>query len=147
MTTPDIPHFMGARIPRREDPALLRGEGKYTADIHLEGALHMVVVRSPCAHGRIREIDASEAEALEGVVAILSAADVNKHMAHPFPSAGMGSSYSVRRTPERYPLAAERMRHVGDPVAVILADNRYVAADAADLVFIDFEPLPVVVDP
>lgn len=147
MTTPDIPHFMGAHIPRREDPSLIRGEGRYTADIHLEGALHMVVVRSPCAHARLRGIDKSEAEALDTVVAVLTAADVNGHMAHPFPSAGMSSRYSVRRTPQRYPLAAERLRYVGEPIAVILAEDRYVAADAADLVVIDYEPLPVVVDP
>lgn len=147
MTIPDIPHFIGAHIPRREDPALIRGAGKYTADIQLEGALHMVVVRSPCAHARLRSIDKSAAEALDGVVAVLTAADVNAHMAHPFPSAGMSSRYSVRRTPQRYPLAADRLRHVGEPVAVILAENRYVAADAADLVFIDYAPLPVVVDP
>lgn len=147
MTTVDIPHFIGAHIPRREDPVLLRGEGQYTADIHLEGALHMVVVRSDCAHARLLSVDKSEAEALDGVVAVLTADDVNPHMAHPFPSAGMSDRYSVRRTPQRYPLASGRLRHVGEPVAVILAEDRYVAADAVDLVFIDYEPLPVVIDP
>jgi carbon-monoxide dehydrogenase large subunit len=78
---------------------------------------------------------------------VFTAADVKPHMDHPFPGASMSDRYSVRRTPQRYPLASGRLRHVGEPVAVILAENRYVAADAADLVFIDYEPLPVVIDP
>lgn len=146
MTTPEIPHFMGARIPRREDPALLRGEGLYTADIHLEGALHMAVVRSQCAHAHIRSIDTGEARALPGVVAVLTAEDINGQLARSMPMPGIPKSYSVRRKPERYPLASGRVRFVGEPLAVVLAEDRYTAADAADLIFVDYDMLPVVID-
>ncbi|MFW6097866.1 MAG: xanthine dehydrogenase family protein molybdopterin-binding subunit, partial [Chloroflexota bacterium] len=146
MTTPEIPHFIGARIRRREDPALLRGEGLYTGDMRLDGALHMAVVRSQCAHARISSIDTSEAEALPGVVAVLTAEDVNDHLARPLPMPRVPKFYSVRRAPERYPLASDRVRFVGEPLAVVLAEDRYTAADAADLVFVDYDMLPVVVD-
>ena len=147
MITADIPQFMGVRIPRREDPALLTGLGKYTGDIALEGTLYLAVVRSPHGHAKIIGIDKQEAEALEGVVAVLTAEDINPHIAHPFPNFPMSEAYTVRRTPERYPLASDRVRYMGEPVAVILAEDRYVAADAADLVWVDYEPLPTVVDP
>ncbi|MDX1687537.1 MAG: xanthine dehydrogenase family protein molybdopterin-binding subunit [Candidatus Promineifilaceae bacterium] len=147
MNTPEIPHFMGTRVQRREDPALLTGAGTYTGDIHLEDMLHLAIVRSPYGHAEIRDVDTSQAEALEGVVAVLTAEDVNPHLAHPFPAPYMSKKYSVRRAPERYPLAAGRVRHVGDPVAVVLAEDGYTVADAADLVFVDYDPLPVVMDP
>ncbi len=143
----NIPHFMGVWVPRREDPALVTGAGLYTGDIRLEGVLHMAVVRSPYGHAKILGIDKSEAEALDGVVAVLTAEDINPHVAHPFPNFPMSEAYTVRRSPERYPLAADRVRHMGDPVAVVLAEDRYVAADAAELVVVDYEPLPVVIDP
>lgn len=146
MTTPDIPQFMGVRVPRREDPALLTGAGKYTGDIHLEGALHLALVRSPYGHAQILDIDKREAEALEGIVAVLTAEEINPHVAHPFPNYPMSETYTVRRAPERYPLAADRVRHMGEPVAVVLAQDRYLAQDAAELVFVDYEPLPVVID-
>lgn len=147
MKTPEIPHFIGARVQRREDPELVTGAGTYTGDIHRKNMLHLAIVRSPYGHAAIGDVDKSQAEALDGVVAVLTAADVNPHVAHPFSSARMSQKYSVRRTPERYPLAADRVRHVGDPVAVVIAEDRYVAADAADLIFVDYDPLPVVVDP
>jgi carbon-monoxide dehydrogenase large subunit len=147
MITADIPQFMGVRIPRREDPALVTGAGKYTGDINLEGALYLAVVRSPYGHAKILGIDKGEAETVAGVVAVLTAADINPHMAHPFPNFPMSAAYSVRRTPERYPLAADRARYMGDPVAVVIAEDRYVAADAAERVMVDYEPLPVVIDP
>ena len=146
-TAAEIPHFMGVRVPRREDPDLLTGAGTYTADIHLEGMLHLAIVRSPYAHAAIRDVDTSQAEALDGVVAVLTAKDVNPHLAQPIPAPYISKKYEVRRAPERYPLAAGRARHVGDPVAVVLAENRYLAADAADRVFVDYDPLPVVTDP
>ncbi len=147
MTQIDIPHFMGARVPRREDPALLQGKGAYTGDIRLQGAVHMAVVRSPYAHARIGHIDVGTAEALPGVVAVLTAQDVNPLATGPWPTPRMSDSYSVRRAPERCLLAQDAVRHVGDPVAVVLAEDRYTAADAVEQVFVDYEPLPVVVDP
>lgn len=147
MTTPDIPHFMGVRIPRREDPDLISGSGKYTADIHLEGMLHMAVVRSPYGHARILDIDKRESEALQGVVAVLAAKEINPQIAQPFPTFRMSEKYTVRREPQRYPLASSRVRHMGDPLAVVLAEDPYVAADAAELLLVDYEPLPVVIDP
>ncbi|HEX9922575.1 MAG TPA: molybdopterin cofactor-binding domain-containing protein, partial [Anaerolineae bacterium] len=147
MITTDIPQFMGVHIRRREDPALMTGLGKYTADITLAGVLHLAIVRSPYGHAKIVGIDKSQAEAMPGVVAVLTAEDINPHMAHPFPNFPMSEAYSVRRTPERYPLAADRARYMGDPVAVVIAEDRYVAADAAERVMVDYEPLPVVIDP
>jgi carbon-monoxide dehydrogenase large subunit len=125
----------------------MTGLGKYTADITRAGALHLAIVRSPYGHAKILGIDKSQAEAMPGVVAVLTAEDINPHMAHPFPNFPMSEAYSVRRTPERYPLAADRARYMGDPVAVVIAEDRYLAADAAEQVMVDYEPLPVVIDP
>lgn len=147
MTSAEIPQFMGVRVPRREDPALMTGAGEYTGDILLKGMLHMAVVRSPYGHARILDIDKREAVALEGVLAVLTAKEINSQVAHPFPTYRMSEKYTLRRVPQRYPLASERVRHMGDPVAVVIAEDRYVAADAAELLLVDYDPLPVVVDP
>ncbi len=145
---PQVPQFIGARIKRREDPALITGKGKFVADIQLEGALTMKVVRSPHAHARINSINKEEAEAMAGVVAILTGSDINPHLHRPLPMArAEGEAFSEAKNPERYPLATGKVRCVGDPVAVVVAESAYIAADAADAIFVDYDPLPVVVDP
>ena len=143
-----IPRFIGARVKRREDPALITGQGKYVADIQLEGLLHMAILRSPYAHARIRRIDVGEARNMPGVVAVLTGEDVNPHLAQPLPMViERGTTYVEWREPKHYPLTTDKVRYVGDPVAVVVAEDPYTAADALDMIFVDYEPLPVVVDP
>ncbi|MFQ5593987.1 MAG: xanthine dehydrogenase family protein molybdopterin-binding subunit [Anaerolineae bacterium] len=142
-----IPQFIGVRVKRREDPALITGQAKFVADIRLDGVLHMAVVRSPFAHARIRSIDAGSALKTAGVVAVFTAEDVNPHMAQPLPMVANPDDYELFRWPKRYPLAQGKVRHVGDPVAVVVAEDPYTAADATDLVYVDYEMLPAITDP
>jgi carbon-monoxide dehydrogenase large subunit len=118
------------------------------ADFQLEGTLYMKVVRSPYAHARIVSIDKEDAEAMDGVAAVFTAADINPHLHKPLPMArAEGQAYSEAKNPDRYPLASSKVRCVGEAVAVVLAESSYIAADAADAVFVDYDPLPVVTDP
>jgi carbon-monoxide dehydrogenase large subunit len=143
-----IPQFIGARIRRREDPALITGQGIYTADIHLKGMVYMAVLRSPYAHARILNIDAETTRSMPGVVAVLSAADVNPHLAKPLPMViPMGSAYSEKKQPPHYPLCSDKARHVGDPVVVVVAESPYLAIDALETILVDYDPLPAVTDP
>lgn len=148
-TTAAIPQFMGVRIRRREDPALITGEGKYTGDLQLEGMLFMAVVRSPYPHARVRSIDTSAAKAMPGVVAVLTGAELNPQMANVLPvvAPAAGPGYRDGHETPRMVLATDKVRCVGDPLAVVVAENRYLAADAADAVMVDYEPLPGVSDP
>ena len=134
--------YAGARINRVEDARLLTGRGTFVDDITLPGMLHACFVRSPFAHAAIRGIDTSAARAVPGVRFVFTAADLN-------PSVKEQWHTSIGPTsPEtpRPPLADDEVRFVGDPVALVLAVNRYVAEDAAELVDVDYEPLPAVVD-
>jgi carbon-monoxide dehydrogenase large subunit len=146
---PAIPNFMGVRVKRREDPALITGQGKYTSDIHLEGMVYMAVVRSPYAHARIKGIDASAAAAMPGVLGVFTAADINPHLSEPLPMdiELAGLEYKEQRNARRYPLTADKARYVGDPLAVVVAESKYAAADALDAVVVDYDPLPAVTDP
>ena len=146
---PAIPQFMGVRVKRREDPALITGQGKYTADIQLEEMLYMVVVRSPHAHAHVRHIDTSAAKRMAGVVAVFTGADINPNLAEPLPVMADFSipAYSDAKPTPRYPLATDKVRCVGDPVAVVVASSPDSAEDAADAVVVDYAPLPTVVDP
>lgn len=133
---------------RIEDLRLVRGAGRYTDDHRPEGALHGVFLRSPMAHARIRSVDAEAARAMPGVVAVFTGADLA--------AAGLGSIRPiVRRTgpdgqpmalPPRPPLTADVARFVGDPVALVVAESRATAEDAAEAVFVDYEDLEPVVD-
>jgi aerobic carbon-monoxide dehydrogenase large subunit len=137
--------FVGQAIRRKEDPPLITGRGRYVDDIRLPGTLHAAIVRSPVAHARITSIDASEAEAREDVHLVLTGEDL-KDLAAPLPMAWAPPGVEVK-TPEHWPLARGKVCHVGDPVAVVVADTKYGAADAAEQVFVDYEELPVVIDP
>lgn len=132
--------WFGTPVKRREDPRLITGSATFIDDIALPGTLHMAFVRSPHAHARIGAIDASEALALPGVVAIFTGDEVAA-FAPDFPPNG---GY---RQPPRHLLAREKVRRVGEPVAAVLAESRYLAADAAELVQVEWEPLPAVTDP
>lgn len=144
-----IPQFSGARIRRREDPALITGQGKYTADFHEEGTLYLAFVRSPYAHATILSVDSDEAQAMAGVVAVLTGADINPKLAGGVPS-GMSVSkapYSEGKRPARQVLTEDKVRFMGEAVAVVVATSPAAAADAVEAVFVDYEPLDVVVDP
>jgi aerobic carbon-monoxide dehydrogenase large subunit len=134
--------YAGARVKRLEDPRLLTGHGTYVDDIALPGMLHACFVRSQFPRAAIRGIDASAALALPGVRAVWTAADLNAAVKEQWHTS-MGA-----QSPEtpRPPLAEGEVRFVGDPVALVVADNRYIAEDAADLVEVDYEPLAPVVD-
>jgi carbon-monoxide dehydrogenase large subunit/6-hydroxypseudooxynicotine dehydrogenase subunit gamma len=134
---------VGAAIKRLEDPPLLTGRGRYVDDVVRAGMLHAVVVRSAFAHARLRDVDVSRAAAHPGVVACLTARDL-----HPVPRIpirqGGKPGYAAYLQP---PLATDRVRYVGEPVAVIVATNASAAVDARELVQIAYEEMPAVVDP
>ena len=135
-------HF-GARIARLEDPALLTGRGRFADDIRLAGALHACFVRSPHAHAKIRAIDTSAARALPGVHAVLTADDLPARMArNEIPMLVPNPSIATPRT--QLALARREVCYVGQTIAVAIADNRYLAEDAAAAVNVEFEVLPAV---
>jgi aerobic carbon-monoxide dehydrogenase large subunit len=136
--------YFGARMQRLEDPALLAGRGRFVDDIHLDGTLHAAFVRSPHAHARILRIDADAARPVAGVQAIFMHADLPDGMRARLPL--MVPHPQIRQPLMPYPLAAEEVNYVGELVAVVLADNRYIAEDAASLVMVEYEVLPPVVD-
>ncbi len=135
--------WFGARVQRVEDDRLLRGRGHFTDDID-EGALESCLVRSPFAHARIKSIDVSAARALPGVVAVYVAPDLpfgqnDLPILIPHPNLTHGRTQRC--------LASEVVRYMGEAVAFVVAENRYIAEDAADLIEVDYEPLPVVITP
>jgi carbon-monoxide dehydrogenase large subunit len=131
---------LGAPVPRVEDEALLTGHARFVADLELDGACHAKLVGSPVAHARISTIDASEAAATPEVVAVITAADLD---VPPLPSWLPLSDQRMRRSL----LAADVVRFVGEPVAAVVAATPSSALDAAELVAVQYDPLPVVVDP
>ena len=136
--------YFGSAIKRREDPALIQGNKKYTDDLQLPGMTYAVVVRSPYAHAKINSIDTSQASALPGVVAVYTGQDiVDSGVPGVVP---VGWILDGLAQPAHPILAVDTVRYVGDGVAVVIAEDRYVARDAADLVDVDYEPLDTVVD-
>jgi len=129
--------WLGKSINRVEDPRFLRGEGRYIDDIKLPGMAHAAIVRSPHAHATITAIRTEAAEALPGVIAVVTGRDLADRVA-PLPSFG-GISQDL--------LAVDKVRHFGEAVAAVVAENRYIAEDACDLIEVDYEQLPVVLDP
>ena len=141
MTTfPVLPKLVGQRVKRREDPRLIQGRATYVDDVKIAGMLHLALKRSDIAHGRILSIDTSAAEALDGVEAVFTGAQIAE-LFGPLPS------LLPFPAPERRAVATDVVRFVGEPVAVVVARDRYVARDAADAITVDYEPLPVAVDP
>lgn len=132
---------------RKEDYELITGHGRFVDDLKLPQerlpVLSMAIMRSPYAHARITGVDLEAARAVPGVIAILSGADLAGSM----PTLELMTTLPGLKVPERRPLATGRVRYVGDPVAVVLAENRYIAQDAVDLVEVDYDALPAVVDP
>jgi carbon-monoxide dehydrogenase large subunit len=137
-----VTRYAGTRVARVEDTRLLTGHGTYVDDIVRPGMLHACFVRSPFAHARINSIDVSAALALPGVHAVLTAADLNADVKEAWHAV---AGKDVADTP-RPPLAEGEVKFVGDPVAIVIAENRYVAEDAIELVDVDYDPLPVIAD-
>jgi carbon-monoxide dehydrogenase large subunit len=124
-----VSRALGGVVKRREDPRLVTGAGQFTDDVHPAGCLHAVFVRSTLAHARIKGIDTAEARAMPGVVGIFGAADLEFETFTPRPR-----------------LASDTVRYVGDAIAVVVAETREAAVDAAAAVVVDYEPLPAIID-
>ena len=131
---------VGRSTPRVEDARLVTGAARWTDAMHVPGALHLAVVRSPMAHANLLNVDVQAAAAAPGVVAAFTGADLVDGWAAPLPAGGPRGAF----VPDHWPLAVDRVRHVGDPVAVVVAENRHAAEDARELVDVDYEPLPAV---
>ncbi len=135
----------GSGIRRREDPRLITGTATYTDDLTLPGMVHAAILRSPYAHARIKKIDTHRARHSPGVIAIYTGADTNTRL-KPMPCAWLLPNSDLKVATYQ-PMATDVVRYVGDCVAVVVADNRYQAQDALDLIDVDYEPLSPVVDP
>ncbi|HEX5587237.1 MAG TPA: xanthine dehydrogenase family protein molybdopterin-binding subunit, partial [Acidimicrobiia bacterium] len=141
MTT-TTPHgagsYVGLPVRRVEDPTLLRGEATYIANLQVPGMLEVAFVRSSVAHARLGEIDTSAAREMPGVVGVYSAADLD-----------VGDYYlfvNLRHDATRPALAKDKVRFVGEIVAVVVAETRAQAMDAAEMVVVDYDPLPAIID-
>jgi aerobic carbon-monoxide dehydrogenase large subunit len=138
VTTPPEICGMGHRMKRKEDPRFIQGKGRYVDDIKLPNMLYMDIVRSPYAHAKIVNIDASAALEMEGVVAVITGKDLEAHGLHWMPTL-MSDTQMV--------LPTEKVVYYSQEVACVIATDRYTAADAIENVFVEYEPLPPVVDP
>jgi aerobic carbon-monoxide dehydrogenase large subunit len=136
---------VGREMRRKEDPALITGKGRYVDDITLPGMLWASYVRSPEAHAKIVSIDRTVAAELPGIRAVFTGEDMDD-IGGPLPLAWVPPGVEIANPPH-WPLARGEVNHVGDPVAVVIGDDRYAVADAADEVIVEYEPLPAVVDP
>jgi hypothetical protein len=136
-TSPEI-GGMGHSLKRKEDPRFIRGQGTYVDDVQLPGMLYLDIVRSPYAHAKIVKIDATKALAIPGVLAVITGQDLAKYNLHWMPTL-MSDTQMV--------LPVEKVMYQAQEVAAVLATERYIAADGADAVEVQYEPLPVVVDP
>ena len=136
--------YVGRSILRREDAPLLTGAGRFVDTMVFPGMLHLVLVRSPMAHARILSVDTSAALEVDGVVAALSGVELMKDWAGPLPMIWPVADDIL--VPEHWPVAPDMARHSGDPVAVVVATSRAVAEDAAELVSVEYDILPAVVD-
>jgi carbon-monoxide dehydrogenase large subunit len=137
---PVLPKLVGQRVKRREDPRLIQGRGTYVDDIKIAGMQHMAFKRSDVAHGRIVSIDISAAQAMDGVEAVFTGAEIAKLLA-PMP---IGTPFP---SPDHRAVAVDVVRYAGEPVGVVVAANRYIARDAADAIVVSYDTLPAVVDP
>jgi carbon-monoxide dehydrogenase large subunit len=141
-TDVEMDRYIGSRMLRKEDAALINGRGSYVDNLALPGMVWVSIVRSPMAHARITRVDLSAALQVPGVVAAYSGADLASEWA-----AGLPCAWPVApetRIPNHWPVAKDKARMVGDPVAVVVADSRAHAVDGAEAVDVDYEPLPAV---
>jgi aerobic carbon-monoxide dehydrogenase large subunit len=139
MATAVLPKLVGTRVKRREDPRLIQGQATYVDDLKIAGMRHMAFKRSDVAHGRILSIDTSAAAAMDGVEAVFTGADIAGFLG-PMP---IGTPFP---SPPHHAVAVDVVRYAGEPVAVVVASDRYVARDAADAIVVEYEMFPAVVD-
>src|SRR5580692_1564103 len=141
----DTKFAIGQPVSRKEDPVLLRGEGRYSDDLNRPGQLYGVMVRSRVAHGIIRSIDLDAARDMPGVRAVITEGDLTAAGVKNMTAAGgkhRDGSPSPR--PPQRPLATDRVRYVGEPIAMVVADTAKLAKDAAESIFVDIDALPAV---
>ena len=138
--------WVGRAMRRKEDPRMITGQSSYTDNITLPGMLYAAIVRSTEPHARIVSIDTSDALAQPGIVAALTGEDMAGDFAGPIPMVWAPPGVEIK-TPEHWPLKRGEVKHVGDPVAVVVGEDKYAVVDAAERVVVDYEPLPVVTDP
>jgi CO/xanthine dehydrogenase Mo-binding subunit len=133
---------VGTPVKRKESILLLKGLGTYGDDIELPVKMyHAAFLRSPYAHARIRSIDSTDAVKQKGVLAVFTGEDLQTI------TLGYWNSSPILRKPTRHPLALGKVRYNGEAVAIVVADDKYVAEDVLDLIKVKYEPLPAVVDP
>jgi len=142
-TTANVGRFMGQSVARREDPRFLTGRGRYIEDLRVHGVLNAAFLRSDIARGRITHLDVSAARELPGVHAVYTAADLNDRVKETWWNmAGPDATY-----PPKFALAEHDVRYVGDPIAIVVAESRYIAEDALELIEIDVEADEPLLDP
>src|SRR5690625_2422097 len=134
--------MVGQRIKRKEDPKLITGNGTYLDDMKIPGLLHASIVRSPHPHANIVSIDKEKALAHPGVVAVYTGKDLEGKL-NPVPTSWRVPGMDLIET-KQYPLAIGTARYVGDGVAMVVADSKYTARDAAELIEVEYEVLPSV---
>src|SRR5437660_11382051 len=137
---------IGRSRRRLEGPRFLTGQGRYVDDIGLPAQLHGIVLRSPHGHAAIQGIDTAAARAMPGVRGVFTAADLDADGCGPLPCIAQVATVAPIIVPPRRALARDRVRHVGDPVAFVVADTNEVARDAGELIEVAYRPLPAVVD-
>src|SRR5437660_7067146 len=137
-----VNRYIGSPVERTEDLRFLRGRGEYVGDLARHGLLHAAILRSPVAHGRIRALDTQPALALPGVHSVITAAEIGT-----VPRIPLRLQTSPATEPFRQPvIATDRVRYVGEPIAIVLADSAALAEDGVDALALDIEDLPVVAD-
>ena len=137
--------YIGAPIRRNEDFRFLTGKGRFVDDVKLPNLLHAAILRSPHAHARILSINATAALEMDGVAAVLMYQDIEATV-EPRPIPVRMRAYPELSRFLQYPLAKDKVRYVGEPVAMVLAESRYLAEDAVDAITVEYEMLPAVVD-
>src|SRR5947207_14771254 len=143
--------YFGAAARRRDDPRLPRGEARFVADVTLPGLLHAAFLRSPHAHATLAHIRTEAARTMPGVVAVFTHADLTRWMkplplfGAPPPGLAAAVKFELRQAPQ-YALATQRVRHVGEIVAMVVADDRGRAEDAVEAIEVQWAPLPPAVD-
>ncbi len=137
--------LVGSSVKRKEDPRFIQGKGKYVANIQLPNMAAVMIKRSPYAHARILSIDTTAAQALPGVIAVFTGQDLIDGGVGKLPCGWLVPGTKV---PTRWPVmpVGDKVRHVGDSVAIVVAETQYIAEDALDLIEVDYEPLPAVMD-
>ena len=145
MATTEAETYIGKSVPRKEDAKLLTGQSRFIDDMNMTGMVWASLVRSPYAHAKITRVDVSAAREAEGVVAVFSGADLADDWAATLPCVWLVTEDT--KQPMHRPLATDKVRYQGDGVAVVIAESRALAKDAAELVEVDYEELPAVIDP